>query len=632
MEATLLCRKRKYQNKQHPRFLEIVAIPASTPPQHPSTDSARDSSNEISRTITRLPPNLLSNHLNATCRATPSFPRKRILIIEMSKAKSKHATLSGLIDSDSEDDFIARDAMPTPDSAVENKTAAKKARGRPKAAPAKVTKTKAPARRISGRLTAKAPARAPKKDKRQVLADRTNQQNAEDTEEVDEFAQEDEVMQDDGVENTPIAVKQTKPKATQKKAAKGRPKTVKEVSSTDYSIEASEAPKPEPKKAGRKRGPAKKEIVPEPSPEKVIPETQAPVMDIDNDAEEEIEQTITKSAPNVRSDSRVRHPSVQRRQAGSASDTERDRGDPILRRKLGEMTKKYENLHIKYQDLKEIGLKESERNFERLRKQTDEKTKISNNLIASLKADLEKQSIFGKDSKGLKKKVDIQSDEIASLKTQIAQLNTSVAEIKLEGKTLSAEKKTLATENKNLSSENKKLLTENSKLSTDVKSMTAENKTLSAKLAANRTVAASVESANSRVPGSAVKPNGGIRLMGTVEAAQVAQAAQLKEDLYSDLTGLIIRGVKRETEEDIFDCIQTGRNGTLHFKLAAANEKTADSYEDAQCNYIPQLDPSRDKDLMDLLPDYLVDEITFPRPQAAKFYARVGKALTEKPS
>lgn len=69
----------------------------------------------------------------------------------------------------------------------------------------------------------------------------------------------------------------------------------------------------------------------------------------------------------------------------------------------------------------------------------------------------------------------------------------------------------------------------------------------------------------------------------------------------------------------------------LHFKLAAANEKSSESYEDAQCSYIPQLDPSRDKALMELLPDYLVDEITFPRPQAAKFFARVMKALTEKP-
>jgi hypothetical protein len=33
---------------------------------------------------------------------------------------------------------------------------------------------------------------------------------------------------------------------------------------------------------------------------------------------------------------------------------------------------------------------------------------------------------------------------------------------------------------------------------------------------------------------------------------------------------------------------------------------------------------------MEMLPEYLVDEITFPRPHSAKFYARVVKALTEK--
>jgi len=45
---------------------------------------------------------------------------------------------------------------------------------------------------------------------------------------------------------------------------------------------------------------------------------------------------------------------------------------------------------------------------------------------------------------------------------------------------------------------------------------------------------------------------------------------------------------------------------------------------------VPQLDHSRDRDMMELLPDYLVGEITFPRSQAARFYARVVKALTEK--
>jgi hypothetical protein len=226
-------------------------------------------------------------------------------------------------------------------------------------------------------------------------------------------------------------------------------------------------------------------------------------------------------------------------------------------------------------------------------------------LIASLKADVAAQTALAKDSGKLKKKLDSQATEMATLQAQIAQMAASLSEAQ------------------------------------------SEIKTLSAKLAANRTATAFVESAHAKIPSSAVKANGGIRMMGTAEAAQVAQAAQLKEDLYSDLTGLIIRSVKREAEEDVFDCIQTGRNGSkstvyfrsfsiltgetaLHFKLAAANDKSADSYEDAQCSYIPQLDPSRDKALIELLPDYLVDEITFPRPQAAKFYARVVKALTEK--
>lgn len=46
--------------------------------------------------------------------------------------------------------------------------------------------------------------------------------------------------------------------------------------------------------------------------------------------------------------------------------------------------------------------------------------------------------------------------------------------------------------------------------------------------------------------------------------------------------------------------------------------------------YKPQLDDRRDNELIELLPDYLVEEITFPRPHAAKFYSRVLKSLTEK--
>lgn len=99
-------------------------------------------------------------------------------------------------------------------------------------------------------------------------------------------------------------------------------------------------------------------------------------------------------------------------------------------------------------------------------------------------------------------------------------------------------------------------------LETSLADSKAENKTLSTKLAANRTAAVSVESVNSKIPSSTIKANGGIRMMGSVEAALTAQAAQLKEDMYSDLTGLLMRSVTRGTDKDYFDCIQTGRNGS----------------------------------------------------------------------
>jgi uncharacterized coiled-coil protein SlyX len=139
-------------------------------------------------------------------------------------------------------------------------------------------------------------------------------------------------------------------------------------------------------------------------------------------------------------------------------------------------------------------------------------------LIASLKSDVASHSSSAKESRDLKKKVQSQTAEISTLQSQIAQLTASVAQTQ------------------------------------------SENKTLSAKLAANRTAAA--ENATTKPPGTAVKPNGGIRMLGGTDAT-----APLKESLYSDLTGLIIRSVKQEDEDDVFDCIQTGRNGSKFSSL-----------------------------------------------------------------
>lgn len=76
----------------------------------------------------------------------------------------------------------------------------------------------------------------------------------------------------------------------------------------------------------------------------------------------------------------------------------------------------------------------------------------------------------------------------------------------------------------------------------------------------------------------------------------------------------------------------------LHFHLTIAtdtaitNPKTPSglSYEDTEFAYEPLLDANRDGDLMDILPDYLTEEICFPRNHAVKFYTKVVESMTKR--
>lgn len=100
----------------------------------------------------------------------------------------------------------------------------------------------------------------------------------------------------------------------------------------------------------------------------------------------------------------------------------------------------------------------------------------------------------------------------------------------------------------------KELLGRISDLNSSLADSEREVKTLTAKLAANRST-----EANRNVPCSAVKGNNAKTWTGQSELVHQAHA---KEDLYSDLTGLIIRSIEQGDKEDVFDCLQTGRNGS----------------------------------------------------------------------
>ncbi|KAM5442679.1 hypothetical protein MferCBS31731_002062 [Microsporum ferrugineum] len=260
-----------------------------------------------------------------------------------------------------------------------------------------------------------------------------------------------------------------------------------------------------------------------------------------------------------------------------------------LRLKLGEMTKKYESMEGKYRALREIGIVEANSNLEKIRKQHEETTAASKQLISSLKSELSKQSSVSKQTKELQKQVESRNEEVLKLRQQLEEMKSGLNKAQTEAKSLQT------------------------------------------KLTAARNAATNAEKV-AAARGSAARPGVVPRdaVNGAIESAQLAQ---LKEDLYSDLTGLIIRDVKKRESDHLYDCIQTGLNGTLHFKLGVShnldNRSTA-SLEAAEFHYLPLLDENRDRELLELLPDYLSVDITFSRQNAAMFYSRVVDSLTKK--
>jgi hypothetical protein len=516
-------------------------------------------------------------------------------------------------ESESEDDLAAAAAI----SSVENRHAAQNtltATNFGKAMRRNST-TKAPTKR-------KAPAT---KQSRQALKDRTNNTEGSDNEDQDDAEMEHE-------DPKPKAKRARTTAAAKKKA----PTRAAAAGAEDVEDAAEPAPVAKKTRGAKKRAPS-------PEPPRVIPETQQDpeqMEDVSHTIEEpeEPEELKPEPAPVVRQPSRQRSSSVQplqprasaravsaqpgrpgpRERSGSVSGTERERrgGDPELRRKLNEMTRKHENLSLKYENLQEVGEKSAKANFDKLKRATDEKAKSAADLIASLKKELA----------DARKATKVDTSESTALQKQV---------------------NTLTASNEKLASENEELKTKFQTAQSDVKAAQNEVKSMEAKLAAAR---AEVTAQEAKAKGAAAARS------VPLNTSEAQKEAKMKENLYSDLTGLIIRNVKRKEGEDEFDCLQTGRNGSeyisemsyddhtltcptaLHFHLTVANDTTSSApktpsgsaYEEAEFTYEPLLDESRDNELIEILPDYLTEDIEFPRHQALKFYHKMLESMMKR--
>jgi HD-GYP domain-containing protein (c-di-GMP phosphodiesterase class II) len=139
-------------------------------------------------------------------------------------------------------------------------------------------------------------------------------------------------------------------------------------------------------------------------------------------------------------------------------------------------------------------------------------------------------------------------------------------------RTLAAESKTLRSQIATLQAENQRVITEQKSLTSSLQTSQNEVKALSNKLSAARTNTQT--ETTTKVPGSAMKD----RNQRGNSAAATASAKhddekhimKLKEDLYSDLTNLLVHNVKRLEDQDIYDCSQTGRNGSKYLLFVFA--------------------------------------------------------------
>lgn len=287
---------------------------------------------------------------------------------------------------------VEMDALPTPDSnkdASAPVTKARATRGRPKATAATSVKARPASRRLSGR-SAVVKKEAPTKNKSTTagaaLKERKTRQNQPRKEvNVDENQ---EQRESDGNETTAsfdelVTTKEPVPKRG-RPAKKQQEPVIQETRAVENDGEFEYTPT-----AVRQKNPLKKPVkqatagMRDPSTDppyasKVIPETQATPIDLDSsnpDLREIVPDSVLQNSSTKGAGPRYHKTFLStKRTDGTSVDKEKTQEDTVTRREY-EAAKKYEDLELRYKALKEVGIKEAQVNFDRLKEQIELKNK-----------------------------------------------------------------------------------------------------------------------------------------------------------------------------------------------------------------------------------------------------------------
>lgn len=286
------------------------------------------------------------------------------------------------------------DALPTPDS---NKVVsapvgkARATRGRPKATATTSAKRKPASRRLSGR-SAVVKKEAPIKNKSTTARTALNETKKKKNQRRKEAGvdEDQEQVETDGNETTAYfdelvkeqAPKRGRPAKKQQKPVIQESRTVENDGGFEYTptvvrqINPLEKPLQTKQATAGKRNPS----ADPPYGSKVIPETQATPMDLDSsnfadgdvDPKDPARESALQRSIGKDANTQPHQPFLSTKRG--VSDKEKTQDDTATRREF-ELTKKFEDLDMRYKTLKEVGVKEAQVNFERLKEQIELKNK-----------------------------------------------------------------------------------------------------------------------------------------------------------------------------------------------------------------------------------------------------------------
>jgi hypothetical protein len=307
-----------------------------------------------------------------------------LYIPEMPKRKAAVARLSGLIGSDDEDVLATsakqdHDERPTKKARgrPRSKSAELKAPVQPNAEPAAATAQEAEV--TSGRSTRRGRPKGSRNSGQVAAQETTKNQEAPTREEQEAPTQ--ETDGDDEISAPRPATKSTRStkgatgtRGRKKATAEKQVKTDGEFEYTPKSTrrqEKVEKSEEQPVPMGRKR-------------QKSVEGANQNTSEVENTAPEVVEETflgeeIPATQPVSVSPAKRRQSSLRASQGSpskrkSGGEDDKTGTEPELRRRLGDLTKKYDTLENRYRNLKDIGIVEANANVEKLKKQCESMT------------------------------------------------------------------------------------------------------------------------------------------------------------------------------------------------------------------------------------------------------------------